>query len=166
MVASLDLADDRGGVLKSSGLQRTGRCLENPYKVTFPRPATKQRFGSIDEYLETFPEGVREILQKVRQTIRNATPESVEAISYGIPTFKLDGRNLVHFAGWKNHVGFYPTPSMTKAFGKELSRFKGGKGSRQFPLDETIPFDLIRRMVVARVREIKSQRQIKNTSKV
>jgi uncharacterized protein YdhG (YjbR/CyaY superfamily) len=106
--------------------------------------------------LETFPEGVRETLQKVRRTIRSAAPDAVEAISYGIPTFKLDGRNLVHFAGWKKHVGFYPTPSLSKTFGKELSRFKGGKGSLQFPLDETVPFDLIRRIVVARVQEIRT----------
>ena len=101
----------------------------------------------------------------MRRTIRKAAPESVEAISYGIPTFKLDGRNLVHFAGWKNHIGFYPTPAAMKAFGKELSRYKGGKGSLQFQLDEPIPFDLIRKIVAARVQEIGLQHKAANRPK-
>jgi uncharacterized protein YdhG (YjbR/CyaY superfamily) len=130
--------------------------LRNLFKVSHIEPFTKKQFGSVSEYLDTFPKETREILQKVRRTVVSAAPESVEAISYGIPTFKLDSKNLVHFAGWKNHIGFYPTPSATKKFGKELSRYKGGKGSLQFPLDEAIPFDLIRRIVVFRVQEIRA----------
>lgn len=89
----------------------------------------------------------------MRQTIRRAAPEAEEAISYGIPTFKLNGKNLVHFAGWKNHVGFYPTPSGTNTFNKELSQYKAGKGSIKFPLDSAIPFDLVRKIVVFRVKD-------------
>lgn len=99
----------------------------------------KKEFRTIDEYTKTFPEDVQIILEKIRQTIREAAPEAVEAISYGIPTFKLNGRYLVYFAAWKNHIGFYPMPSGAKAFKKELSVYKQGKGSIQFPLDKPIP---------------------------
>jgi len=81
----------------------------------------KKQFKTIDEYIKTFPEDVQAILQKVRQTIRKAAPQAEEAISYQMPTFKLNGRNLVHFAGYKNHVGFYPVPSGIDAFERELS---------------------------------------------
>lgn len=94
----------------------------------------------------------------IRQAIRNAAPDADEAINYGIPTFKLYGKNLVHFAAWKKHVGFYPTPSATRAFGKELSKYKGGKGSFRFPLDEPIPYDLVKRVVAFRIDESASPR--------
>ena len=113
----------------------------------------KKELRTIDEYINTFPEGVQVILEKIRRTIQKAAPEAVEAISYGIPTFKLNGRYLVYFAGWKNHVGFYPMPSGAKAFRKELSLYKQGKGSIQFPLDKSIPYDLIHKIVIFRVRE-------------
>jgi uncharacterized protein YdhG (YjbR/CyaY superfamily) len=89
----------------------------------------------------------------MRRTISKAAPGAVEAISYQMPTFKLNGRNLVHFAAFKNHIGFYPTPSGTQAFQKELSPYKGAKGSIRFPLDEPIPYDLVRKIVVFRVKE-------------
>ncbi len=88
----------------------------------------------------------------MRHTIREAAPEATEAISYQMPTFKLNG-NLVHFAAFKNHIGFYPAPTGTEAFQKELSPYKGGKGSIRFPLDKPIPYDLVKRIVKFRVKE-------------
>jgi uncharacterized protein YdhG (YjbR/CyaY superfamily) len=88
----------------------------------------------------------------MRQTIRKAAPEAEEAISYQIPTFKLNG-NLVHFAAFKNHVSFFPTARGVEAFKKELSRFKGSRGTVQFPLDRPIPYDLVRKITVFRRKE-------------
>ena len=116
----------------------------------------KKEFRTIDEYIKTFPEDVQIILEKIRQTIRKAVPEAVEAISYGIPTFKLNDRPLVYFAAWKNHIGFYPMPSAAKAFKRELSVYKQGKGSVQFPLDKPIPYRLVNKIVKLRAREILS----------
>lgn len=114
---------------------------------------TSGQYKTIDEYIQLFPEEVREILQAVRQVIREEAPEAVETISYQMPTFKLKGRNLVHFAAWKNHIGFYPTPSGTEAFRKELAVYKTAKGSIQFPVDQPVPLELIRRIVRFRVKE-------------
>jgi uncharacterized protein YdhG (YjbR/CyaY superfamily) len=102
---------------------------------------SKNQFETIDEYIKTFPEDVQVILEKIRQTIRKAAPEAVETISYQMPTFKLNGRNLVYFAAWKNHIGFYPMPSGTETFKNELSPYKGAKGSVRFPLEKPIPYD-------------------------
>jgi len=113
----------------------------------------KKQFRTIDEYIETFPKDVQPILEKVRQTIRKAAPKAVEAISYQMPTFKLNGKGLVYFAGYKSHIGFYPIPSGVEAFKKELSKYKQGKGSVQFPLAEPVPYDLVKRIVQFRVRE-------------
>jgi uncharacterized protein YdhG (YjbR/CyaY superfamily) len=117
----------------------------------------KTQYKTIDEYIKTFPEDVQTILKKVRQTIRKAAPDAVEAISYQMPTFKLNGRNLVHFAGWARHIGFYPTPSGTAAFQKELASYKAAKGSAQFPLDKPIPYDLVKKIVIFRVQESKKK---------
>ena len=114
--------------------------------------ATKKRFETIDEYIEAFPKDVQSILEKMRQTIRRATPEAEEAISYQIPGFKLNG-NLVWFAAFKNHIGFYPMKTGIQAFKKELSAYKGAKGSVQFPLDKPIPYDLVKKIVMFRRRE-------------
>jgi uncharacterized protein YdhG (YjbR/CyaY superfamily) len=111
----------------------------------------KKQFKTIDEYIKTFPKDVQTILEKMRQTIQIAAPEAVETISYQMPAFKLDGRNLVYFAAWKNHIGFYPMPSGTEVFKKELSPYKGAKGSVQFPIKKPIPYDLVRKIVVFRV---------------
>jgi uncharacterized protein YdhG (YjbR/CyaY superfamily) len=113
----------------------------------------RRRFATIDEFIRTFPEDVQRILEKIRKTIQKAAPEAVEAISYQMPTFKIKARNLVHFAAFKNHIGFYPTPSGTKAFNKELSPYKGGKGSVRFPLDKPIPYDLVKKIVCFRMNE-------------
>lgn len=112
----------------------------------------KKGFNSIDEYIAIFPEEIQEILQKIRATIKVAAPDAEEKISYQMPTFALKG-NLVSFAAYKHHIGFYPTPSGTAAFNKELSIYKSGKGSAQFPLDKPMPFDLISKIVNLRVTE-------------
>lgn len=119
----------------------------------------KKRIETIDEYIQDFPENVQRILESVRQTIRKAAPEAVEAISYQMPTFKLNGKNLVHFASFKNHIGFYPIPSAVEAFKKELSAYEQGKGSVQFPIGEPVPLDLIGRIVEFRVKEIMNKGQ-------
>ncbi len=97
---------------------------------------------TFDDYIATFPTAVQEILQKVRETVKTAVPNATEAISYGMPTFKLAG-NLVHFGAFKNHLGFYPIPSGLDQFKEELAPYKIGKGSVQFPYDEPIPYELI-----------------------
>jgi len=112
------------------------------------QPAAK----NIDEYIAGFPPDVQEILQKVRAAIKRAAPQADEAISYQMPTFKLEG-NLVHFAAFKNHLGLYPTPSGTERFREELSPFETGKGSIRFPLDRPIPYRLITKIVKFRVKE-------------
>jgi uncharacterized protein YdhG (YjbR/CyaY superfamily) len=114
--------------------------------------SSKQNFQTIDEYIKTFPRGIQKILEAVRKTIKESAPDAEETISYQIPTFKLNG-NLVHFAAFKNHIGFYPTPSGQKAFQKELSVYKSGKGSIQFPIDKPIPLSLIKKIVKHRVKE-------------
>lgn len=116
----------------------------------------KTNFKSIEEYIKTFPAEIQKILQQVRETIKKAAPEAEETINYQIPTFKLNG-NLVHFAAFKNHIGFYPAPSGQKAFEKELSVYKSGKGSVQFPLDKPMPLALIKRIVQYRVKENSSK---------
>lgn len=107
---------------------------------------------SIDEYIANFPSQIQKKLQQVRRTIKKAAPEAEEAISYAIPTYKLNG-NLVHFAAFNNHIGFYPTPNGIEEFEKELSVYQQGKGSVQFPLDKPMPLDLISRMVKYRVKK-------------
>jgi uncharacterized protein YdhG (YjbR/CyaY superfamily) len=108
--------------------------------------------ANIDEYIADFPDGVQEVLQKVRTTIKKAAPQAEETISYKIPTFKLMG-NLVHFAGYKSHIGFYPTSTGITQFKKELSAYEGAKGSVRFPLDRPMPLSLISKIVKFRVNE-------------
>lgn len=106
----------------------------------------------IDEYIASFPDDVQEKLQQIRMTIRKAAPDAEEKISYQMPTFYLKG-NLVHFAAFKKHIGFYPTPTGTDRFQKELAAYKVSKGTARFPLDKPIPFDLITEIVKFRVKE-------------
>ncbi len=112
----------------------------------------KNSFNTIDEYIATFPKETQEILNEVRAAIKESAPEAEEKISYQMPTFFLNG-NLVHFAAYKNHIGFYPTPSGIEAFKKELSKYEGAKGSVQFPIDKPMPLKLISRIVKYRVAE-------------
>ena len=113
-----------------------------------------EKFNTIDEYISTFPEDIQQILARTRQTIHAAAPEAVETISYQMPAFKLNGKILVYFAAWKNHLGFYATPAGNEAFPKELSPYKGAKGSVQFPLNKPIPYELVRKIVLFRAGEI------------
>src|SRR4030042_2185923 len=96
-------------------------------------------FKTIDQYINTFPKAIQSILEEFRRTIRKAAPDAEEVISYQMPTFKLNGKNLVHFAAFKNHIGFYPFPSGIEEFKKESSSYKSAKGSVQFPLNEPTP---------------------------
>lgn len=111
-----------------------------------------ENVDNIDEYIAQFDDTIQVLLMTMRTTISNVIPEAEECINYGIPTFKLNG-NLVHFAGYKHHIGFYPSPSAINAFAAEIARYKWAKGSVQFPINEPLPLDLISRMVEFRVQE-------------
>lgn len=113
----------------------------------------KAGFSSIDEYIASFPEATQKILAELRAIIRAAAPDAKEKISYQIPTFELNGRNLVHFAAWKKHIGIYPIPAGSEAFEKELSQYTDGKGTLKFPLDKPLPLKLIREIVQFRVAD-------------
>jgi uncharacterized protein YdhG (YjbR/CyaY superfamily) len=113
---------------------------------------------SIDEYIAESPAETRTMLEELRALIRASAPGVIETISYAIPTFDLHGRHLVHFAGFAKHIGFYPTDSGIEAFKKELEPYKSGKGSVQFPLNQPLPTDLIRRIVKFRVEESTGKR--------
>ena len=117
-------------------------------------------YTTIDEYINTFPEAVRKILNQLRQTIHETAPEAEETISYQMPTFTLHG-NLVHFAAFKHHIGFYPAPTGIEAFQQELAPYKGAKGSVQFPIDQPLPLSLIRKIVKYRVKENLERKQKK-----
>ena len=112
----------------------------------------KKQVNAIDDYIALFPKQIQEVLQELRQTIKESAPRAQEAISYQIPTFKLNG-NLVHFAAYKNHIGFYPTSSGISKFQKELSKYELSKGTVRFPLGEPVPFGLVRKIVKYRVKE-------------
>ena len=107
---------------------------------------------TVEEYIAAFPEEIQQQLEKVRRTIRKAAPNAKEVISYAMPTYRLK-RNLVHFAGYKNHIGFYPGPSGIAVCKDELAKYKGAKGSVQFPLNQPMPLDLIDKIVRFRVLE-------------
>lgn len=108
---------------------------------------------SFDEYILDFPIATQEILKQIRATVKSAAPQAEECISYAMPAFKLNGKPLVYYAGYKNHIGFYATPTGHKAFEKELSVYKQGKGSVQFPINQPMPLNLIDRITKFRVEE-------------
>ncbi|MDQ5938502.1 MAG: hypothetical protein QG603_211 [Patescibacteria group bacterium] len=112
----------------------------------------KKEIKTISQYIKLFPKETQAKLNELRQVIKKSAPQAQEKISYQMPTFYLHG-NLVHFAGYKNHIGFYPTPSGIKAFAKELKEYKSSKGAVQFPLDEKLPLVLIKKIVKYRVKE-------------
>ena len=120
--------------------------------------------NSIDQYISIFPQHVQQILHDLRAIISKEAPGATETISYGIPTFTLHG-NLVHFAAYKNHIGFYPGRSGIVAFTKELSAYKGATGSVQFPIDKPIPFEIISEIVKFRVIENKERMQARLKAK-
>jgi len=107
---------------------------------------------TIDEYIAGYPDDVQQLLQTIRTTIHNAAPQAEEAMAYGIPTFKLNG-NLVHFGGYKNHIGFYPAPMGIEAFKEETAQYEAGKGTLQFPVDQPMPLALIEKIVKFRVEK-------------
>lgn len=109
---------------------------------------------SIDEYLVTIHAETRPIIEKIRTLVKNLVPNGVETIKYRLPTIMLGGKNLVHYAAFKHHIGFYPTPSGITAFEKELKSYQTSTGSIQFPLDKPIPYDLIEKIVRFRIREM------------
>jgi len=111
----------------------------------------------VDSHIATFPPATQKLLQQIRETILNAAPQAEESISYGMPAYKINGRPLVYFAGYKNHIGFYATPTGHKEFEAELSRYKQGKGSVQFPLNQDLPTNLISRIVTFRMKENKAK---------
>lgn len=110
------------------------------------------KFTTVDEYISTFPQEVRQILEKLRQTIIKAAPKAEEVISYNMPAFKLNGM-LVYYAGYKKHIGFYPTNSGITEFADELTEYKNSKGAIQFPLDKPLPIGLITKIVKFRIME-------------
>jgi uncharacterized protein YdhG (YjbR/CyaY superfamily) len=114
--------------------------------------AKRPTINSVDEYIAGFPAAMQKVLEEVRALIRASAPGATETISYAIPTFDLNG-HLVHFAGYRNHIGLYPGPSGIEAFREELKPYKSARGSVQFPLGQPLPMDLIRRIVELRVEE-------------
>jgi uncharacterized protein YdhG (YjbR/CyaY superfamily) len=118
------------------------------------RMVTGNIFETVEEYIESFPKNVQDILEKLRNTVRRTAPDSVESISYSMPTFKLNGQRLVYFSAWKNHIGFYSIPKGDEAFRKELSPYRGEKGSLRFPLDRPVPYDLVKKIVMLRLKEV------------
>ena len=109
--------------------------------------------ASVDAYLATFPESVQKNLERIRMAVIHAAPKAEETISYGMPAFRYKGKVIIYFAGYKNHIGFYPMPAAIIAFKKELSIYKSSKGAVQFPLDKPLPSALITKMVKYRIAE-------------
>lgn len=118
----------------------------------------------IEAYIGQFPPDVQEKLTAIRRVIQEAVPDATEKISYQMPTFELHG-NLVHYAAYKNHIGYYPAPRGIEAFAEELAQYKGAKGSVQFPLDQPIPYDLIRRIAVFRAAENREKAAMKKAKR-
>lgn len=125
---------------------------------------TKTQFTSIDQYIKTFSKDIQQKLETMRKIVKEVAPEATEAIAYQMPTFKLLG-NLVHFAAFKNHIGFYPIPSGIEAFKQELSEFATSKGGIKFPLDKPIPVELVKKIVTYRVSENMQKENEQNSEK-
>ncbi|MDB4940271.1 MAG: hypothetical protein JWO40_696 [Candidatus Doudnabacteria bacterium] len=114
---------------------------------------------NVDNYIAQYPKEVQNILRKLRETILKKAPQAKESISYGMPAFKLKGKPLAYFAAWENHIGFYATPSGNQAYKKELSVYKSGKGSVQFPIQKPLPWELIKKIVQWKANEIAKKPQ-------
>ena len=122
------------------------------FQENTPMKATRKEFKNIDEYIAAFPKNVQTILQELRQAVRDAAPQAEEAISYQMPAFKLNG-NLVYFAAFKNHIGFFPTSSAMEVFKEEVKEYKTGKGTLRSPMDKPMPLNLVKKIVKYRVKE-------------
>ena len=118
----------------------------------------KTNFQSVDEYIASFPDATQKALEEVRSVIKLIAPEAKEKISYQIAAFELNGKNLIHFGGWKQHISIYPIPAGTEAFNKTISKYADGKGTVKFPLDQPLPSKLIRQIVKYRLAD-----HLKNT---
>ncbi|MDN3724238.1 DUF1801 domain-containing protein [Aequorivita sp. SDUM287046] len=116
-----------------------------------------EKLENIDAYISTFSEEIQLILTSIRKRINSIAPKAEESMSYGMPAFKLNGKPLIYFGGYKNHIGFYALPSGNVAFKKELANYKTGKGSIQFPLEKPMPWKLIEKIVKFRMEEIQSK---------
>lgn len=110
---------------------------------------------TVDQFIKQFPPSTQKQLKALRAVIKKEMPKAVESISYGMPGYKLDGKPAAYFGAFKNHIGFYPTPSGMSAFSKELSKYTTGKGSAQFPLDKPLPMPLIKKILKFRVKAIR-----------
>jgi uncharacterized protein YdhG (YjbR/CyaY superfamily) len=137
----MDLYDDRNR-----------KIIRQVIKKAVTEIQMRPQFKTIDEYIKSYPENIRIILEKLRQTIHEAAPGAEEVISYRIPAFKLNGI-LVYFAAYKDHIGFYPTSSGINAFKSEITQYPVSKGTVQFPLDKPIPYGLVKKIVAYRVKE-------------
>lgn len=113
----------------------------------------KKNIATVDDYIAKFPKPIQTILGNIRKTIRKKAPKAIESIFYGMPGYKINGKPLVYFAAFKSHIGFYATPTGHQEFSEALSKYKTGKGSVQFPIDQPIPIDLIERIVEFRIKE-------------
>jgi uncharacterized protein YdhG (YjbR/CyaY superfamily) len=115
-----------------------------------------EKFETIDDYITSFPDKTQRILKMLRETIHKTAPEALESMSYGMPTFKYKNKPLVYFSGWKEHIGFYPTPGGINSV-PELEKYRTGKGTLQFPLNKPIPYTLIQKVVKSRMEEIEKK---------
>jgi len=139
------------------------------FAVSAPAQLTKRKLympsNPIDQFISKYPPEVQIILQKIRVVIQKSAPGAEEAMAYGIPTFRLNGKNLVHFSAFKEHIGFYPTPTGIEKFKKELSAYEWAKGSVKFPLNQPIPYALIGKITQFRVKEVMGQTSTKGKKK-
>ncbi|HEY3993007.1 MAG TPA: DUF1801 domain-containing protein [Ktedonobacteraceae bacterium] len=113
----------------------------------------KKQFTTIDEYISPFPVDTQVILEKMRQITRKVAPDAVETISYNMPTFDLNGKHFVFFAGWKHHISLYPIPAGDEAFQQEIALYKRVKSTVQFPLDKPVPYDFVEKIVALLLME-------------
>jgi len=114
----------------------------------------KTNFQSIDDYIAIFSKDIQKKLEEVRATIKTVVPDAKEKISYQIPAFELNGKNLIYFAGWKKHISIYPIPSGTEEFNQEIAPYMDGKGTLKFPIDRPLPLELIGRIVKVRMANL------------
>lgn len=133
-----------------------------PTKVTAkPKKAAKTntpvvpKFKTVQEYIAALPATTRGLMEEIRQTIRHVAPTAEEVISYNMPTFKLDGKGLICYAAWKEHISLYPRTRLMEAAIKELASYDGSKGTIKFPLTRPLPFDMIRKIIKFRMQEVK-----------
>ena len=119
--------------------------------------ATPKTFKTVDQYIRSFPQKTQAILRRIRRTIHAAAPGATEGISYNIPTFYLDGAYLIYFAGYARHVSIYPVPAVSAAVKKQLAPYVSGRGTVKFPLDEPIPFGLIKKLTLARIKAVREK---------